>query len=54
VTGDRAEDVPIASTKDDVRAHAGRCLGYASGDELGVPLAAAFGLAAGDVPCPVV
>jgi len=54
VTGDRAEDVLIARAEDDVRAHAGRRLGYAPGDELGVPLTAAFWLAVGYMPFPVV
>jgi hypothetical protein len=53
VTGDRAEDVLITCAEDDVRAHAGRGLGHASGDERGVPLTAAFWLAAGHVPLPV-
>jgi hypothetical protein len=54
VTGDRAEDVLIACAEDDVRAHAGGCLGYAPGDELGVPLTPTFRLAVGHVPFPVV
>ena len=47
---DSVEDLLIARAEDDVRADAGCGLGNAPGDELGVPLAAAFRLGAGHVP----
>ena len=54
MAGDGVEDVLVARAEDDVRADAGRGLGNARGDGRGVPLAAAFRLAAGHVPLPVV
>jgi len=46
--------MPVTCAQHDVRAHAARGLGYASGDKLGVRLAAAFRLAVGHMPRAVV
>ena len=51
---DGIKHVLVTCAEDEVRAHAGRGLGHAGGDGLGVPLAAAFRFRAGQVPFPVV